>query len=354
MVADVASINDVAKLAKVSISTVSLAINYPERVSEQTRQKIFRAMKELRYTPSSKSVQPGSAKKNSVALITSEVSGPYFYEIMRGISETLTLNDLEMILLSGPDAEKRHFHEMAESPFVRGIILLGIDEPLGVDAAGAVQNGVPVVIANAGSEIEGVGSVSVDNYHIGETVANHILHIGYRRVALLGERNRERIPRAAGFVDALRAGGITIPPELDIPVYLDEKSGYFAMEQFLERGTPLPEVIYCLNDEIALGVMSALGQRGIRVPQEVAVIGCDDVSVSRYVDPPLTTVALPKFEQGMLSVIQLLRQASGMPAENIVLNAKLVIRESCGYRLRQSGRRSVQREKAESGQKNGD
>ena len=113
-----ASINDVAKLARVSISTVSLAVNYPERVSEETRQRIFRAMKELRYTPSPKSGLRGPAKKNSVALITSEVSGPYFYEIMRGISETLTLNNLEMILLSGTDAEKRHFHEMADNPLV--------------------------------------------------------------------------------------------------------------------------------------------------------------------------------------------------------------------------------------------
>lgn len=340
-----ASINDVAKQAKVSISTVSLAINYPERVSEETRQKIFRAMKELHYTPSSKSPQYHTTKQTSVALITSEVSGPYFYEIMRGISETLMINNLEMILLSGPDAEKRHFHEMAISPFVCGIILLGIDRPQDIDMEIAFKNRIPVVLVNAKSEDPCIGSISVDNYHIGETVANHILHIGYKRVALFGERNLERIPRAEGFLAALKAGGITVPPELDIPVYLDEKSGYAAMEQFLLSGIPLPEVIYCLNDEIALGVMSSLSQHHISVPQQIAIIGCDDISVSKYVNPALTTVALPKFEQGMLSVIQLLRQGNNMPAENIILNAKLVIRDSCGYRFYQNKRRPIQREK---------
>jgi DNA-binding LacI/PurR family transcriptional regulator len=333
-----ANINDVAKLAGVSISTVSLAINCPVRVSEDTKQKIFKAIKELRYIPSvsSKNVRLSSSKKNSVALITSEISGPYFYEIMRGISETLALNDLEMILLCGADAQKRHFDEMAKNPFVCGIILLAIDEPIDKDGSEAIKRGVPVVTVNAKSGLPDFGSVNVDNYNIGETVGNHILHIGHKRIALFGERSRERIPRAEGFINALLAVGKKIPPELDVPVFLDEKSGFAAMEKFLEDEIPLPDAIFCLNDEIALGAITSLRQHGVSVPQQVAIIGCDDISASRYADPTLTTMAMPKFEQGMLSVIQLLWQSSGKKPENTILNAKLVIRESCGYNQRLS------------------
>lgn len=332
------TIKDVAKAAGVSISTVSLVMNYPDRVSEATKQKIFKAIKELRYVPTtaSRNILIGSEKKTSVALITSEVSGPYFYEIMRGISDTLAINNLEMILLSGTDVEQRHFTEMSLNPFVCGIILLGLNQPFRCDIPEAVGRGVPVVMASAKSDIPGVGSVSIDNYYIGEVVANHFMHIGYKKIALMGEKFQERVFRAEGFISTLKAHGILIPPEWSIPVYLDEKSGFAAMEQFLKSNIPLPEAIFCLNDEIALGVINSLRMHGITVPGRVAVIGCDDVSVSKYVDPPLTTVAMPKFEQGMLSVTQLLWQRSGRPAENIVLNAKLVTRESCGYRLRQS------------------
>lgn len=331
-----ATIHDVAKHSGVSISTVSLVMNYPERVSEATRAKVIRAIKALSYIPTTaaRRTKVGEEKKKSVVLISRDVSGPYFYEVMRGISEMLVVSGLELILLSGPDAEQRHFNEMAGNPYVIGILILSIEAPVNCDIEGAIRRGVPVVFVNAAAAYPGAGSVSVDNYNIGEAVAHHFLHIGYRRLAIFGEQTSERASRAAGFVDTLLAGGIRIPPEWNVSVYLDEKNGFSAMSAFLDEKIPLPEAIFCLNDEVARGAIDAMKGRGIHVPGQVAVIGCDDVSVSRYMEPALTTVAIPKFEQGMLSVTQLLRQLNGNPGENIVLNTKLIIRESCGYALR--------------------
>lgn len=136
-----ASIKDVAELAKVSISTVSLAINYPERVREGTKTKIFDAMKKLHYVPSSssKSALEQTQKRNSVALITGEIFGPYYYEVIRGIAETLALNNLEMVMLSGTSSLRRNFCNSIENPAFCGIILTQLADLTDEDLARAKE-----------------------------------------------------------------------------------------------------------------------------------------------------------------------------------------------------------------------
>lgn len=331
-----ASIKDVAKKAGVSISTVSLALNYPERVSEDSKQKIFAAMKELQFVPSSasKKLQSVSGKRNSVALITGEVFGPFHYEIIRGINEMLEINKQEMILLSGADAHRRHLNDISKNPYICGAILLGtLTAPCEdiIDAASRFA----VVLSNCKSNMPNVGSVSIDNYYIGELVANHLLHIGYRKIAVMGSDDDDRQLRMDGFTQTLKNNGVTIAEEWTIPAFADEKTGFTEMDRFLESGIELPQAIFCMNDELALGALDALKKHNIQTPQQVAIIGCDGISISRFSSPSLSTVLMPKFEVGMLSASLLMRQISGKPAENIVLSGKLVIRESCGYKSKQ-------------------
>ena len=328
------TIKDVAKAAGVSISTVSLTMNFPDRVSEDTKQRVFKAMKDLQYTPStaSKTVRKRREDKKSIALFSCEISGPYFFEVFRGMAEALAVNGLNLIMLCGADAERRHFTEMVHNPHVCGIILLEANDLSQRDFDEARRNHVPIVMTNTKSEIASIGSVSIDNYYIGELAANHFYHLGYRRICVIGNTSKkDRYNRVKGFIDTLAKHNIEIPPNWRIPIFLNEKSGYIAMETFLVAENELPEAIFCINDEVALGVINALRHHNIDVPGRVAVMGCDDISVSKFATPPLTTIDMPKFEIGMLSVTQLLLQTNGKPAENITLNAKLIVRESCGF-----------------------
>lgn len=329
-----ASIKDVARLAQVSISTVSLAMNYPERVTAETKDKIFAAMKELQYVPSS-SEKKGAMdyeKKTSVALITGEIFGPYYYEILRGISETLTIHGLEMVMMCGTESVKRHFYQALQNPSFCGIILTNIGDLTQKDIDFASGKNVSVVMCHSECSFRDVGCVNVDNYYIGRMVANHLLCVDYESVGIMGRRYSTTEGRAEGFLHTMEKNGIVVPPRWDMDVDLDEKAGYNRMKEVLEAGAELPQAIFCLNDEIALGVMQALREEEIAVPENIGIVGCDDIPISKFAVSPLTTIAMPKFEMGMMAVNLLMRQVSGKPAENVVLNGKLIIRESCGYK----------------------
>lgn len=327
-----ASIKDVAKLAKVSISTVSLSVNYPERVSGETKQKIFAAMKELHYIPSSGDKKGIPVKRTSVALITGEIFGPYYYEILRGISETLSIHELEMVMMCGTESVRQHFYQVLQNASFCGIVLTNIGDLTKKDIDIAAGKGISVVMCHSECNIKGVGCVIVDNFYIGKMVANHLLCVDYESAGIMGRRYSTTDGRAEGFLHTMEKNGIHIPEEWDMDVALDERSGYSHMKELLERDIQLPEAIFCLNDEIAIGAMQALKEKGMKIPQDVGIVGCDDIPISKFAVSPLTTIAMPKFEMGMMAVNLLVRQMSGMPAENVVLNGKLIIRESCGYK----------------------
>ena len=148
------SIKDVAKLAGVSISTVSLAMNYPERVSELTKKLIFEAVKACKYTPFLKG-RPVTGH-NSVALISGEISGPFYYEVIRGISETLSMNHLEMVMLTGTSSSRRNFYNALENPAFCGIILTQLAGLTRDDLEKAREKGIAIVLCHSGITMRGI------------------------------------------------------------------------------------------------------------------------------------------------------------------------------------------------------
>lgn len=329
-----ASIKDVAAMAKVSISTVSLALNYPERVSDATKERIFAAIKQLHYTPApvSKNVLYTGMKKKTVALLTSVIFGPYFFEVMRGINETLEASEIEMIIISGQNAVQEHFAHIVQEKVYSGMILIGDIDHIGEQITAAGENSYPVVTVNSIYQYPNVGSVNTDHYYSGQMMANHFLHIGYKDIGIIGIRTCDRQKRAQGFMDTLKTNGVTIPACWDIEIDLDEKSGGEAMHRLILENQKLPRAIFCLNDEVAIGAIKELQAYGLKVPQDVAIVGYDDIPICKYFRPELTSINTPKFELGVLAASSLLRQLSGKSAENIVMNGKLVMRESCGYK----------------------
>lgn len=337
------SIKDVALLAKVSISTVSLAMNYPERVRGDTKLRIFAAMKQLRYVPSARhrKLPDSGERKQSIALITGEISGPYYYEILRGISETIAINNMEFVMLSGSASVRRHFLDVLNNTAFHGVILtlMGDLTPRDIDLARS-QN-ISVVMCHGESRVNGMGSVSIDNYYIGKLMADHLLNMGYRKIGILGTLLYDDCAaRAKGFTKTLQRNGLSLIPEWTVDIPLDEQSGFNAMEALLTPGCELPEAFFCINDEIAIGVIKSLQAHNIEIPKQVAVTGCDNIAIGKYINPPLTTADMPRFEVGMNAVNMVMRQLSGKPEESLVLKGKLIIRESCGYRETQRRHKS--------------
>lgn len=325
------SIKDVAKRAGVSISTVSLAFNSPERVSEATRQKIYQATKELEYVPASvaKKRDFKERKKESVAVIMGSLVGPFWFEVLRGINETLSINKIEMVLFSGNDSFTKHFLDLMKGNSCQGIIIIIGDEGYDQLLQIAIHKGFPVVLCCPPKAYEGISNVMVDNWNIGQLAANYFIQLGRNNIALFGKCPKDCPDREIGFLEVLKKEKREIPEKWRIYCDVTEEDAFRAAEKFLKENKKLPDAIFGINDETAIGVMELLQEKGILVPEEIAVMGCDNISISRFVQPSLTTIEMPKFEVGILTANVLLRRIQGMPPENIVLSGKLIIRESC-------------------------
>lgn len=341
-----ASIKDVAKLASVSMSTVSLAINYPERVTEETKRRIFEAMKELHYIPtsSSKNKSNGSQEKKSVIVVTTGPSGSYHYDLLRGINETLDISNIEIIVVSYDNSTKKHILKLVSQKKFQGIILISVDEEFICDFIKIVGEDFPCVLFDTGKSKFNLSTINIDNYYIGELMANHLCHIGYTKIGIIGVKTYDRIPRYEGFLDTLKNNGIEVEKHWMIRGDMIQKDGYDGIKHLIESGNDLPEVFFCMNDELAIGAITALQQMGRSIPKDIAVTGCDNIAISRFCVPTITTVDIPVFEEGVMAVTLLLRRLAGKTPENIVLNGKLVIRDSCGYKIRQKQWKKIAKE----------
>lgn len=323
------SIKDVAQKAGVSISTVSLAYNSPVRVSDATREKIYQAAKELGYIPASIAKKNVLKEKNSVAVIMGSLIGPFWIDVLRGINETLSVNKMEMVLFSGNDSFQKHFRSLIQDRTCKGIIVItdsnGDDQMLQM----AADEEYPIVLCCPPAGHEGISSAMIDNWNIGQQVANYFIQMRRKDIALFGKCPKDCPDRERGFLDALRKNGIDVPSEWKVYCDVTEEDAYEATKEFLKKHQKLPDAIFAVNDETAIGVMQALHEEKIKVPEEISVIGCDNISIGRFIQPLLTTIEMPRFEIGILTANMLLRRIAGMPPEHIVLNGKLIIRDSC-------------------------
>jgi DNA-binding LacI/PurR family transcriptional regulator len=333
------SIKDVAKLAKVSMSTVSLTLNCPERVSEATRQKVYESIKALNYLPSASfgRKQFNDRQNKPVLLISSSQAGPYFYELIRGATEGLYLNKIDTLYINdydnSGDTVNRLFKQFIALEYYTGAIVVG--DIIQADIISeVVKKHFPLVLCCIEKKYPGVNSIFVDNHNAGVLMADHFIHLGYRRFAIIGDYTSDRIPRMDGFIERLTRHGLHVEPECILPAKLTESGGYSAIYELLGKIRELPEAIFCLNDEIAIGAMMALKTKGLSVPEDIAIAGCDDITMARYNNPTLTTIAMPKFEQGLLAAGLLIRSLNHKSPEQITMSVRLIVRESCGSELR--------------------
>jgi DNA-binding LacI/PurR family transcriptional regulator len=331
-----ATIRDVAALADVSHQTVSRVINDHASVSGRTRERVLAAIKELGYVPSPMARGLMSNRTHTLGMVTFDLSEAFSARAVAGAEIEARRRNYYLIVgsveESSHDEEGSGYLRLMLERRVEGLILARPGVIMaGEQLAGAASVGIPLVSIGS-AELPGFTLVDVDNRHGGFEGTAHLIAGGHRSIAtIVGPLEwRSAQARLEGYRDALREAGIVEDPALveRVPDWGVE-SGYTATERLLARGTPFTAIL-AHSDLIAVGAIRRLRSEGLHVPEDVSVIGYDDLPIAAYVDPPLTTVHQPMREVGEFAAGLVLDRIAGVERDSgpYLLPASLVIRES--------------------------
>ena len=333
------TIRQIAKLAGVSRSTVSRVINDHPNVSPETREQVLRIVAETGFRPDPIARSLSSRRADIIGLviplaIQSLFEDPFFPRLMQGISLGCNRHDytLSLFLLHTPEEEATLYRRISRRQFLDGVVVTAIrsEDPL---IPQLLANRVPFVL-HGRHEDPRVSFVEVDNVTGAYTAVTHLVRLGRRRIALItgpsGSLAAE--DRKRGYLKALIERRLPVDEGLIIHGDFTENSSHEAMQRLLARE---PDAVFVASDSMALGALRALRQAGKRVPDEVAVVGFDDMPQAATADPPLTTIRQPIQRAGVLAVDMLIDILGNgaEPARRIILPTELVIRASCGSRL---------------------
>lgn len=328
-----ATIKDVARLAGVSIATVSRVFNQHPLVSDATREKVHRAASELNYWPNEMARSLITNRTQALGVLLPDLHGEFFSELIRAVD--LTAREFGYHLLfsrtsARPDALMTALRTIRGR--VDGLIVMAPD----VDAHDALKicaGRTPTVLLDPEVSVGGCHSLSIANADGARQMTEHLLSLGHRRIAMITgpEKNIDAQQRRLGHQQALVAARAEHGPELEVRGDFTEHSGYDAMRALIER-SPRPDAVFVSNDHMAVGALCALQDAGLCVPDDIALAGFDDIPISRYLTPPLTTVRVETFELGARAVHLLVRQGTVRPGRkhHEVLPTTLVVRRSCG------------------------
>jgi LacI family transcriptional regulator len=298
-----ATIYQVSELAGVSLATVSRVMNGNTRVSEAKRAKVLEAMKELNYRPNSIAQSLASNCTNSVGLLVSELYGPFFGEMMSGVERELRAAGKHVIVAAG------HSDEASEKDAIEFLVSRKCDALiLHVDAVSDQyllelnQSGTPVVVINRSVPGLMENCICLNNELGGYLATRTMLEMGHRQIAYVsGPMWKTDVrDRLAGHRRALQEFGCAMPESLFIEGDFHEEGGVQAMQQLLQQPESFTAVV-CANDEMACGVMNCARDNNLDVPGDISVMGFDNVIMSRYTFPHLTTIDFPSGEMGSMA-----------------------------------------------------
>ena len=323
---------DVPEKAGVSVTTVSHVINETRMVSKNLRQRVLTAMKELGYQPNALARSLRRKETNTIGMIMPDSANPFFAEVARGIEDTSFEQGYSVIICnSDGDVQKEllHANVLAEKQ-MDGIVLFATGKSTKQIEMLQGRN-IPLVMVDREIPDVMVDVVLTDNMQGGELATRHLLDLGHSRVACItGSLDLPlSVERTTGYRKALLERGIAVDQALIVEGDFNYESGYRATRQFLELDAP-PSAIFACNDPMAIGAISAIVESGRRVPDDISIVGFDDVSLASFANPPLTTIVQSKYEMGAIATKMLLERVHDrdMPARRKLLGTSLLKRES--------------------------
>ncbi|WP_117212050.1 LacI family DNA-binding transcriptional regulator [Allorhizocola rhizosphaerae] len=326
-------IKDVARLAGVSVGTVSNVLNHPERVAEATRLRVRQAIAELGFVRNDSARQLRAGNSRQIAIVVLDVTNPFFTDVVRGAEMAAEDHGVLVVVCNSSesvDRERRHL-DVLEEQRVRGVLITPVDDAHTSRLELLIARGTPVVLVDRGSGWPSRCSVAVDDVFGGRLAAEHLIARGHRRVAFVGGPMsiQQVIDRHRGFSAALGKTARLIT--VDTP-NLTVTSGRVAAGQLAELpAQQRPTAVFCANDLLALGVLQGLTHRGLRVPEDVAIVGYDDIEFAAAAAVPLSSVRQPREQLGRTATELLLDeiQANGdHQHRHVLFQPELVVRAS--------------------------
>lgn len=328
------TIHDVAQRADVSIATVSRVLNGNARVSEESRRRVWEAAAELDYWPNSAARSLTMRRTHVFGVLLPDLYGEFFSEIIRGIDHAARRQRFQ-VLLSSSHADTGTVLAAARAMRGRidGLIMMAPDVE-STEAVETIRRRFPMVLLNPRAPMPPCDSVSIANFEGARAATRHLVSLGHRVIAMLRGPggNVDAEERLRGYRDGLREAGLEMSAARELPGDFTESCGFQRAAALLNL-EPRPTAIVCANDSMAIGLISALASRGLDVPRDLAVVGFDDVAISRFVTPALTTVRVDAQGLGRQAVeLMLSREEPSLkvPPKHEVLPAPLVVRRSCG------------------------
>ncbi len=331
------TLEKVAELAGVSRSTASRVVNRKAGVREDVRLRVRKVIEETGYRPNLAARALASNRSSIISLIVPHAAStlftdPYFPRLIQGITLACNKNNLSLslFLFQNEDEEEILTRRIANTSLVDGVIIASsqFDDPL---IPHLVANGVPLVVVGRQDQYPEVSFVDIDNVNGAYAAVTHLLRRNYRRVAhITGPLNMvSGTDRLLGYKKALQDRGFTFKEKLVVEGDYTEAGGYAAMQQLL---TANPDSVFAASDQMAIGALRAVREAGLQVPQDIALVGFDDLLPPGNIQPRLTTIRQPVVQIGQEAVSVLLDiiRNGPSPANRIILDTQLVIRESCG------------------------
>lgn len=332
-----ATIHDVARAAGVSVATVSHVINASRQVLPETRAKVLAAINDLKYRRDGVARSLRRSKTGTIGVMISDISNPYFSDLVLGIEEAIHVADDRHTLIlcnTEENAEKeRVYLDLLQEKRVDGIIAV----PVGGNHAlfrAMIEADLPVVCVDRTLSGVSCDAVVLDNREAARKAVAHLLALGHRRIAMLraDQRTDAMDDRAAGYCDALKARALPLDPGLVFESESRIASARRVALELIDAG-PLPDAVFTTNNFMTLGLMRALAERGLSCPENIAIAGFDDFPWATAFRPRLTVVSQPSYLMGQEAVGLLfdrMNKRRNGSVVKMVLSGELLIRESCG------------------------
>jgi LacI family repressor for deo operon, udp, cdd, tsx, nupC, and nupG len=326
------SLKDIAKSARVSQSTVSRALRNSPLVSVETRARIRRIAAESNFRVSHVGRSLATGRTHSIGVVVSSISDPFIAEVVGGLEEVASEHGYPLILATSQGDTNREIKMVHtfEDRRVDGVVLTGGSRLGPIHVPMLAEMNIPVVVMNGQGTAHFAHSVVVDNVAAGKAVVRFLVHLGHRRIAYIGDRFgfESNAARQEGYRQGLAAHDLPFQPDLVRAGDAQPESGVLAMEQLLSLPEP-PTAVFCYDDLTALGALRAISRRHLRVPEDISVVGFDDLLIAQYTQPPLTTIRQPKRIMGRVAAETLFNLLAGRRApETRRLPTELIVRES--------------------------
>jgi LacI family purine nucleotide synthesis repressor len=330
------TIKDVAKEAGVAISTVSNVLNQVDIVSEEKKKKVLAAVEKLKYVPNMNAKFLKSCKKNTIGLFLPDIQGDYYRMLMQAIHLQCRLKGYLLNIYISNENTSEEIYGMIISSGVEGAIVF--NERLHNEYIDRIAlTKMPIVFIDREYIGERMSSVFIDNTEGATLAMEYLIRQGHRRIGYMhGIFNYDDESRYQAYVNVMKKYNFPLDENIILRGYFEEAVAYSEMRVLLLKGIEVPDAFFCANDEMAWGCIRALTDAGYKVPDEVSVMGFDDILLSAYYSPAITTIHSPVTELGNVSATELFR-IMGLEETTMGkvtrLKPNLTIRDTCRVRI---------------------